>query len=344
MKAVMKENAGAGLVLREVKEPSPAAGEVLLKVRAASICGTDVHIYNWDRWAESAVKPPRILGHEFTAEVADLGKGVVGWKKGDLVSVESHIPCLECYQCKNGFMHICDRLKIIGIDTDGGFADYVAVPQVCLWKIDSRLPLETATVLEPLGNAVHAVSAVDVAGKSAVVFGCGPTGLFVTRVLKAVGAGKIACVDINAMRLELARSCGATELFPGDATDLPDRLRAWSGGYGADVVFEMSGSKAGLTNGLSSLKKGGTLIAFGLSRQPIEVDVSNQVIMTGRKIVGIVGRLMFDTWKKMAAMIEEGRLDPRPVVTHKFRMDQIDEAMKTISQPNAKVGKVMLVP
>lgn len=342
MRAVVKDRPAPGLVVKDMAIPVPAPHEALIKVHSASICGTDVHIYNWDKWAEGAIKPPIIVGHEFTGEIVEMGKAARKFKNGDRVSVESHIPCGDCYQCHNGYRHICDKLKIIGIDTNGGYAEYVAVPEVCLWKISPTLPQEVATVLEPLGNAVHAGSVVDTRGKSVVVFGCGPTGLFVTSVLKAEGAGKIACIDINRYRLEIAKTCGATDLFDGADEHLREGIVQWSGGYGADIVFEMSGSKGGISNGLSCLKKGGTFIAFGLPRQPIEIDYANEIIMKGRKVIGVVGRLMFETWRKMMDLIESGRLDPTPVVTHKFPLEQIDLAMKTIASAQSKVGKVML--
>lgn len=344
MKAIVKEHAGVGLVVRDVPIPTPGTGEVLVKIRAASICGTDVHIYQWDKWSQSAIRPPVVLGHEFTGEIVEVGKNVAGWKKGDLVSLESHIPCDACYQCKNGFRHICDRLKIMGIDCNGGFAEYAAVPAVCLWRVPSSLPLEVATVMEPLGNAVHAGSVVDVRGKNVVVFGCGPTGLFATAVLKALEAARIAAVDINLQRLDLAMTCGATKTFNGRDEGLLPSLTDYNGGAGADIVLEMSGSASGMNNGLKTLRKGGTLIAFGLSKQPLEIDVANDVIMKGRKIIGVVGRLMFETWQRMQAMLDRGQLDPRPVITHRFKMEEIDTAMKTMTSPDARVGKVMLLP
>lgn len=342
MKALMKKTASPGAALETVEMPKAGPDDVLLKVRATSICGTDLHIYNWDAWAQSAVKPPIVFGHEFTGEVVETGANVKNLRAGDMVSVESHVPCGTCYQCGHGMMHICDNLKILGVDRAGCFAEYVAVPAICAWKNSKSMPREIASIMEPMGNAVHAVSAAKVKGKTVTVFGCGPTGLFACAVAKAHDAAKICAVDINQRRLELARAAGAQVLYDGADSDLVAKIVKESGGFGADVTFEMSGSPKAIVSGLRSLKKGGTFVAFGIPSKPIELDLANDVILKGRTILGIVGRLMFETWEEMQRLLDSGKLDPRPIVTHTYPLAEFEKAFSTIQAGEA--GKVVLLP
>ncbi len=213
MKALMKKAAEPGAVLADVDVPTIGDDDVLLKVRATSICGTDRHIFEWNSWAQSVIKPPLVFGHEFTGEVVEKGKNVSGLKEGDTVAVESHVPCQTCPQCSNGTMHICDHLQIFGVDRPGCFAEYVSVPAVCAWKVPNSMSPEIASIMEPMGNAVHAVSAGEVEGQTVVVMGCGPTGLFATAVAKAEEAAKVIAVDINPKRLDMAGNVGADELL-----------------------------------------------------------------------------------------------------------------------------------
>jgi threonine 3-dehydrogenase len=344
MLAVMKGGPQPGATVAQVEMPSCGPDDLLLKVRATSICGTDLHIYNWDPWAQGTIRPPLVFGHEFTGEVVEAGRAVTGFTPGDCVSVESHIPCTTCHQCTHGRMHICDRLKIVGVHRPGCFAQYASVPAIVAWKNTPGMPPDLATLMEPMGNAVHAVSAAGVAGKSVAVFGCGPAGLFSTATSKAYGAASIFAVDVNANRLELARTVGADECFNGADPDLVGTLVKRSGGYGLDVAFEMSGNPKAMANALRSLKKGGTVVAFGLPSKTVEVDLANDVILTGRTVLGIVGRLMFDTWKEMQRLLDEGRLNPRPIITHTFRLAEFEKAITTFKAEDARVGKVVMMP
>jgi len=322
--------------------PTPGPDEVLLKVRATSICGTDLHIYNWDTWAQSSIRPPLVFGHEFGGEVIDVGRNVRTLRPGDLVSVESHVPCGSCHQCTHGMRHICDKVQIIGIDRAGCFADFVAIPEVCAWKNSVPLAPEIASIMEPLGNAVHAVSAANVRGKSVAVFGCGPTGLFAISVARAHEAAKILAVDINPKRLNLARSAGAHILYDGAAQDLVSQIREESGGYGVDVTLEMSGSPKAIPSGLRCLKNGGTFVAFGIPSRPVELDFANDVILKGRTILGVVGRLMFETWEEMQRLLDSGKLDPAPIITHRFPLAEFEKAFSVLQSGEA--GKVVLIP
>lgn len=344
MMAVMKCGPVAGATVAEVDVPAVGAGDVLVKVRATSICGTDLHIYNWDAWAQSVIKTPLVFGHEFHGEVVEVGRDVTKLGKGDLVSVESHVPCGRCYQCTHDMMHICDELKIIGVHRPGSFAQYVSVPAICAWKNSPGMPAEVASLMEPMGNSVHVVSEAHVEGRTVAVFGCGPAGLFATGVARAKGAAAIYAIDINRNRRELAKAMGADELLDGADPELVPKLIKMSGGYGLDVSLEMSGSQKAVANALRALKKGGTFVAFGLPARPIELDLANDVILTGRRVIGIVGRRMFADWVEMQKLLDSGKLDPRPAITHTFKLAEFDRAVAMIGRDDVKCGKVVLLP
>lgn len=344
MKALVKESPAAGLRMKDVPMPRPGPDDVLIQVQATSICGTDLHIFNWDPWAQSQMKPPVVVGHEFAGEIVETGRNVTKLKAGDRVSVESHVPCGRCYQCTHGMQHICDNLQIIGVHRDGSYAQFAAVPALCAWKQTTPLPPEVGTLMEPMGNAVHAVGAAKPAGKTVAVFGCGPTGLFAVAVARALDAAKVIAIDVNARRLELARSMGAHELLSGADPGLVETLIRQSGGSGLDIAFEMSGNPGAIANAFRSLKKGGTFVAFGIPSRPVEIEWANEVIMKGRTVLGIVGRLMFETWVEMQRLLDSGKLDPRPIITHQFAMKDFEEAFRTIQQKDSKAGKIVLRP
>ena len=344
MKAVVKETAAPGLKWADRDIPTVGPTDILVRVQATSICGTDLHILNWDAWAQSQMKPPVVIGHEFTGEIVETGPGVGRLKRGDRVAVESHVPCDDCPQCKNGRRHICDNLKIIGVHRDGSFAQFIAVPEVCAWKLSSDLPPEIATLMEPMGNAVHAVTEAGVKDRAVAVFGCGPAGLFAINCAKALDAAAIFAVDVNAHRLALAKKMGASETFEGNDPDLAATLAKRGGGHGLDVAFEMSGHVTAVANAFKALKKGGTFVAFGIPPRPIEVDWGNEVILKGRKVLGIVGRLMFETWEQMQRLLDSGRLDPRPAITHRHKLDEFQRAFDTLQARESTAAKIVLTP
>src|SRR6185436_5687817 len=256
MRALLKPAAAPGAVIGDVELPRCGPRDLLLRVRATSICGTDVHIWSWNDWARTTVKPPLVLGHEAAGEVVEVGRDVTGFRAGDCVSIESHLPCGDCVQCRGDRMHICDRLQILGVHRQGTFAEYLSVPAVCAWKNAPGTPAEVASILEPLGNAVHAASEAEVRDKKVVVFGCGPTGLFGVMAARAMGAASVFAVDVNRDRLAMAKGLGADELFDGALPELPQTIVKQAGGAGADAAFEMSGSPAAIATGLRSLRKG----------------------------------------------------------------------------------------
>lgn len=342
MTAVRKISTGPGLKVERVPMPAIGPTEVLLKVKATSICGTDLHIYDGDAWAQSNLKTPVTIGHEFAGEIVEAGRDVKRVKPGDFISVESHIPCGACPQCRRDLMHICDRVKIFGIDRDGSFAEYVSVPEICAWKHGRPMEPELASIMEPLGNAVHVADSAPTAGADLAIFGCGPQGLFAIAAARAAGAKRIFAIELNPLRRELAARMKPDEILAdGDpVAALLDR----TGGSGVDVVFEMSGAPAAFKAGLRSLRPGGTLIAFGIPSRTIELDLDADIIMKGRRVIGVVGRHMFRTWEKMQAMLDSGKLDPRPVITHRFKLSEIEKGFSTFRSKTEICGKVVLFP
>src|SRR6478609_10187255 len=241
MLAVVKPEPAPGADVREVKIPGFGRTDVLVKVKVASICGTDLHIYNWDRWAQNRIHPPLIPGHEFCGEVVAFGDEVTSVREGDFVSAEMHVACGKCLQCRTGEAHICQNVKIIGVDTDGAFAEYVVIPESNIWKLDPSIPLEYASILDPLGNAVHTVLAGEIAAKSVAITGCGPIGLFSIAVAKAVGATTVFAIEVNEHRRELAEKMKADHVLDPSAGDVTREILELTGGSGVCVVLEMAG-------------------------------------------------------------------------------------------------------
>lgn len=342
MLAVRKTGPGPGMKLERVPVPSIGPTDVLLRVKATSICGTDLHIYDWDPWAQTNLKTPLTVGHEFCGEVVEAGRDVRRLKAGDFVSVESHIPCGQCPQCLRDLMHICDRVKIFGIDRDGSYAEFVSVPEICGWKHGRPMEPELASIMEPLGNAVHVADTAPTKGADLAIFGCGPQGLFAIAVARAEGAKRIFAVEPNPNRRELALRMKPDEIL-GDG-DPVAALKDRTGGSGVDVVFEMSGAPAAFKAGLRCLRPGGTLIAFGIPGRPIEIDLDSDIIMKGRRVIGVVGRHMFRTWEKMQALLDSGRLDPRPVITHRLKLSEVEKGFAAIRSKTEVCGKVVMFP
>lgn len=337
MMAVCKAQAAEGAALIEAEVPTPQSGEVLIKVKATSICGTDLHIWKWDAWASQAIKTPLVFGHEFCGEVVALGAGIQHARVGDFASVESHIPCLQCAMCRSDQMHICERMKIFGVDRPGSFAQFVTVPEVCLWKHSRPIAPELASIMEPLGNAVHAVSEANVKGRSVMILGCGPIGVFGIMVAKAMGATRVFASDIDSNRMQMAREAGADEIYDGK-DDLLKKLG------NLDVCIDMAGSQQTLVAGLKILRHGGTFIAFGLYGNSVTLDMSKEVILTGRRIIGIVGRHMFRTWETMQSLLNEDKIHPERVITHRFNLSEYERAFTTLLSKESRIGKVVMFP
>jgi threonine 3-dehydrogenase len=344
MMAVMKTKTGPGAEIVEVPVPKIKPDEILVKVKCASICGTDAHIYYWDEWAAGRIKPPMIFGHEFAGVVVEIGSQVKSIKVGDCLSGETHIPCGFCFQCRTGNQHICANLKILGVDTNGAFAEYIAIPEVCAWKNDPSMPFEFATVQEPFGNAMYTVQESHVAGKDVCIIGDGPIGSFAVGIAKASGCGKLIGVGKRQKRLDIVTKMGADHSILADpGVDVVKKVNELTHGNGVDVVLDMVGSEEAIGWGLKMLKKAGTFTAFGIPSTPPKVDFANGIIFKGAKIIGINGRKMFETWYQVANMLNGKLVDPRPVITHKFHMKDFMKAMELTQSPTGEASKVIII-
>jgi threonine 3-dehydrogenase len=342
MLAVVKPAARPGAEIRDVKIPSIAGNEVLVKVDVASICGTDLHIYEWDAWARKRIHPPLIPGHEFCGHVAAVGSDVTSVKEGDFVSAEMHVACGKCFQCRIGEQHICQHVKIIGIDADGAFAEYVRIPESNIWKIDPAIPPEYASVLDPLGNAVHTVLAGEIAAKTVAIIGCGPIGLFSITVARAVGAAQIFAIEINPHRAELARRMKADFVFNPSTEDAKTKVIAATDGIGVDVVLEMSGKTPGIRLGFDILRLGGRVSLLGIPSKPVELNFAEDLIFKGATVQGINGRLMYKTWYQMQALLKNHKLDLAPVITDRIPMKDFSHGVERLKTGEA--SKILLYP
>jgi threonine 3-dehydrogenase len=340
MRALAKVRPGPGLELIDRPAPDPGPGEVLLRVEAASICGTDHHLFTWDDWAAENLEPPRILGHELAGTVAATGTGVTRVREGDLVGVESHLFDWTCAQCLAGDMHLCRNLRVIGVHTDGGFAEQVAIPEANAIESNGLDPAVVA-LQEPMGNAVHAAFAEPIEGRSVLIAGCGPIGLCAVGIAKAAGASLVIATDTEPYRLDLARTMGADLVL--DATDAgtEERIDEATGGDGVEVVLEMSGAAPALHQALRAVTRGGSVSLLGIFAEPPSVELSELVIMKGVRLHGIYGRRIYDTWERTQSLLRGG-LDVTPIITHRLRLDDWPRAFELIASRHA--GKVVLVP
>lgn len=342
MKCIMKKEKNKGFALAEAPIPKIRKYEVLIKVKAASICGSDYHIYKWDDWAKERITVPVIIGHEFAGEVIEVGEDVKRVKVGDYVSAESHIPCGYCKHCRIGYMHVCENLKIMGVDRDGCFAEYIALPEINIWINDKELPLEIASIQEPFGNAVDTVLAEDVHTKSVAVLGCGPIGLMAIAIAKASGASFVIATEIMPYRIELAKKMGADYVINPQEINAYEKIMEITNGEGVDVSLEMSGAQASLELAFKILSFGGRVSLLGIPSKPITLDINNSIIFKGARVYGIIGRKMFSTWYKISAFLGKKLVNLHPLITHKFPLEGIEEAIKLIEKGES--GKIILYP
>lgn len=344
MRAIRKVERAPGLRLEEVAIPRPGADEVLVQVEAASVCGTDLHINGWDEWSQHRIVPPLTLGHEFAGTVVATGKNVRHVSEGEYVSAESHVTCGMCFHCRTGQAHMCEQTRILGVDRNGAFADYVAVPESVIWKNDrGKLPPEIATLQEPFGNAVFATGSQDLAGRSVAVLGCGPIGLFTVGICRASGAAAVYCADRTPYRLGLARSMGATDTLNIQETeDVPGWFRESNEGFGVDIVFEMSGAARAITDAFKIVRNGGRVILFGIPSRPVEIDVAEAMIFKNLSVLALNGRRIFETWYKTRWMLESGVVDLRPLITHRYDLEKMDVALQQLQAGEA--CKIVLYP
>ncbi len=339
----MERDVGADLV--EIDIPIPGPNDILVKVHATSICGTDVHIYNWDKWSQNRINNvPQTLGHELAGEVVEVGSQVRKLKKGDFVSSETHIPCDTCIQCLTGQRHICNNLKILGVDMDGCFAEYCIIPEIVAWKNDPSISHDFASVMEPLGNAVYCTLAEPVAGKTVAISGDGPTSLFAAGVARVSGAVQIYHIGMEPARLEIAKKMGADITINIKDENPVEKILALTDGVGVDVVLEMAGAAKAVETGFKILRKGGRFSAFGIVPDSVTIDYNNAIVFKGSTIDGINGRLMWDTWVKVTNFLKFKRLDISPVITHKLPLKDYKEGFKLMTGEPKTCGKVVLIP
>jgi threonine 3-dehydrogenase len=342
MLAVVKPEAAPGAEIREVKIPAFGRTDVLVKVQVASICGTDLHIYEWDRWAQGRIHPPLIPGHEFCGEVVAFGDEVTSVKEGDFVSAEMHVACGKCFQCRTGEAHICQNVKIIGVDADGAFAEYVVIPESNIWKLDPAIPPEYASILDPLGNAVHTVLAGEIAAKTVAITGCGPIGLFSIAVAKAVGASTVIAIEVNQYRRQVAEKMKADIVIDPSKEDARAIVAERTGGLGVDAVFEMAGHPDAIRTAFDIVRRGGRISLLGLTSKPISLNFSEDIIFKGLTIQGINGRRMYQTWYQMTALLKVGKLDLHPVITDRIAMKDFSTAMARLKTGEA--SKILVYP
>jgi len=340
MRALVKEAPGPGMVLKDVARPAIGPSDVLIRVRMAGICGTDGHIWNWDKWAQSRIHPPLIVGHEFMGYVAEVGPAVRSVAVGDRVSAEGHISCGTCLLCRTGQAYICEHVQIIGVDRDGCFAEFISMPEQNVWKLDPAVPDTWAAVFDPLGNAVHTVMAAGVSTKSVVITGVGSIGLMAIPVARAAGATKVIAVDVNPDKLKLASRLGADLVFNAASPDLARDVLEATNGDGADVLLEMSGSGSAINLGLSLVRNGGRAALLGLPSDNVNLNLAENIIFKGLTVLGINGRKMFETWYQTQALVVAGRVDLAPIITHVEPMAEFRRCFELLKE--GKAAKIVM--
>jgi len=322
--------------------PAIGAADVLVRVKTASICGTDLHIYGWDRWSQGRIKPPLTLGHEFCGVVERVGEEVTAVRAGDFVSAEMHVNCGHCHQCRLGEAHICQNLRIIGIDQDGAFAEFVKIPASNIWKLDPAIPEHYGAILDPLGNAVHTVLAGPIAGQTVLVTGCGPIGLMSIAVAKACGSSTVFATETNENRRAMAKKMGADVVLNPAAEDAVARILAETNGTGVDALLEMSGNPTAIQQGFKALRAGGRASLLGIPTENVPLDLVNDVIFKGATVQGIYGRRMYGTWVQMTALLKAGRLDLEPLFGEREPLEKFENAFAKLQ--GGLAGKILLYP
>ena len=338
MRAIAKLTPGPGLQLTEVPVPQPGINDVLIRIKKTSICGTDVHIYNWDAWAEKTIPAPMVVGHEFVGEIEQVGSNVVGFKPGDLVDGEGHIVCGICRNCLAGRRHLCKDTKGVGVNRQGAFAEYLCIPASNAVHVDPAIPLDVLSCFDPLGNATHPTLQYDLVGEDVLITGAGPIGCMAAAIARHAGARKIVVTDVNPDRLALALKMGATRTVDISREKLPDVQREIGMKEGFDIGLEMSGNPRALNDMIDNMAHGGRIALLGIMPGAAAVDW-NKVVFNMLTIRGIYGREMYETWYKMTVMLQSG-LDIRPIITHSFHYTEFEKGFEVMRSGQA--GKVIL--
>ena len=338
MKSLVKAKAEKGIWLQDTPEPEVGHNDLLIKIRKTAICGTDMHIYNWDEWSQKTIPVPMVVGHEYVGEVVGMGQEVKGFKVGDRVSGEGHITCGHCRNCRAGRVHLCRNTEGVGVNRPGAFAEYLVIPAFNAFKIPDNISDDLASIFDPFGNAVHTALSFDLVGEDVLITGAGPIGIMAAAVAKHVGARHVVVTDINPYRLELAKKMGATRAVDVSKEDLKDVMNELGMTEGFDVGLEMSGVPVAFRDMLNKMNHGGKIAMLGIPPQDVAIDW-NQVIFKGLVIKGIYGREMSETWYKMASLLQSG-LDLSPIITHTFSIDDFQKGFDTMGSGHS--GKVIL--
>jgi len=344
MQAIKKLKSEPGLWLcDDVELPVCGPDDVLIAVTHAGICGTDRHIFEWDRWSQNRVKVGIATGHEFVGKIAQVGREVTRFQVGQRVSAEGHIYCGHCKPCRTGNAHICKNIEIIGIDRDGCFAQFVAIPQRNIWPVDPSIQDDVAAVFDPLGNAVHTVMSADVSGETVLITGVGIIGLMAVSVARAAGAGKILVSDVDQRRLQLALELGADVAYLATDEDWPEKSRRETNGHGPQVLLEMSGNRFAIRQGFRALADGGTAALLGIPGDDIEINLADDIIFKGATVIGINGRRIFETWYQMESLLKSGRVDLGPIITHTIEMEDFEQGFRMM-QTGEAIKVVLKIP
>ena len=338
MKALVKKYPDKGIWMEDVPQPECEDNEIKIKITHTAICGTDLHIYNWDSWAQRTLELPLIIGHEFCGVIEEIGKNVTRYQIGQRVSGEGHITCGYCRNCRAGKQHLCDSSIGIGIHKNGAFAEYVVIPESNIWVIPDNTSSEIASFLDPFGNAVHSTSCFEIVGEDLLITGAGPIGLMSVAICKFMGARNIVITDINDYRLRLAKQLGATKTINTTNDNIENCYDELNIKHGFDVGLEMSGNPKAFNDMISNIYHGGKIVLLGLLPKETSINWDN-IIFKGLQIKGVYGREMYETWYKMNQLIKSG-LDLSKILTHKFSIDNYDDAFKTIS--SGKCGKIVI--
>jgi threonine 3-dehydrogenase len=338
MKALVKQNRTPGLTLTDVPEPNIGINDVLIKVDRTGICGTDVHIYKWDAWAQSTIPVPMVVGHEFVGEIVEVGSNVSDFRTGEIVSGEGHVVCGRCRNCLAGRRHLCADTSGIGVNRPGAFAEYVALPMTNVWPHDPAIDRDVASIFDPFGNAVHTALSFPVLGEDVLITGAGPIGCMAAAVVKHAGARYVVVTDVNPWRLELAKKMGATRVVDVRTESISDVQKSLGMSEGFDVGLEMSGSPDAFRQMIKEMCQGGKIAMLGIPSEDMSIDW-NEVVFNMLTIKGIYGREMYETWYKMTVLIQGG-LDLNPVITHRFHYTEYEKGFEVMM--SGKSGKVIL--
>jgi len=333
MLAVVKAKAAPGVEIKKVPVPKPQKGELLVKVKAASICGTDIGIYDWTPWAAGHIKPPVVIGHEVVGEVIEINGNPENIKKGDLVSSETHIFCGSCYQCRINNRHICENMELFGIGRNGGFAEYAVIPIRTSWKNDKSLPIEWMSTQEPLGNAVHVVTKANVMGKRVAIFGLGPTGLAAAAAAIAFGAKEVIGINRGPYRRNLGKKMGCDAVYESLPKSLVNQC---------DVVLEMTGNSEVWQQALEAVRIAGTFMAFGIPKKEVELNVGKYLINKELTVMSVFGRRIWETWYQVSDLLKAKKVNLGKIITHEFKLKDFEKAMEIMK--SGKCGKILLRP